>query len=117
MAAEPPAGTAPDQPVESAGAPLVFRRGKLRPREDDEIRMFREALASLGDIPRVRQILLELGRFYDPVTNGPIVTPSSRRRVIEHLEAGRQEEARRSLEESLTEYTRAAERKPPAPSA
>ena len=31
--------------------------------------MLREALENLVDVPRVKRILLELSRFYNPVTN------------------------------------------------
>jgi hypothetical protein len=83
---------------------LVFRRGKLRRREDDEVRMMREALTSLEDIPRVKDILLELGRFYNPVTNAPVVAPDLRRRIVGSLEAGDTEGARVLLEAHLSEY-------------
>ena len=45
--AEPPV---PDHLHEDPNAGLVFRRGKLRKREDDEVRMMREALANLADV-------------------------------------------------------------------
>ncbi len=83
---------------------LVFRRGKLRQREDDEVRMMREALAHLGDLPRVKSILLELGRFYNPVTNASVVAPGLRQRVVSLLEAGDAEGARALLEAHLAEY-------------
>jgi hypothetical protein len=92
------------------GADLVFRRGKLRKRDDPAIDLFREALAHLEDPGRVRGIVVELGRLYDPVSNGAILTPATGRRVVEWLEAGRLEEARQLLEETLREYAR-----PPAP--
>ena len=89
---------------------LVFRRGKLRPRENDEIRMMREALAHLDDLRRVKGILLELGRFYNPVTNAVIVAPALRRRVVTLLEAGDAEAARALLETHLTEYQKMDDR-------
>ena len=61
---------------------LVFRRGKLRKREDDEVRMMREALESLADVPRVGRLLLELGRFYNPVTNAAVLGPETRHRIL-----------------------------------
>jgi hypothetical protein len=69
--------------------------------------MFREALANLGDAGSVKRILLELGRLYNPVTNGPILDPAARRRVVELLEAGQVDAARGVLEEQLSLYTRA----------
>jgi hypothetical protein len=89
---------------------LVFRRGKLRPRENDEVRMMREALANLNDLPRVKGILLELGRFYNPVTNGSVVVPDLRRRVVDLLEAGDAEGARALLEAYLAEYQKMDDR-------
>ena len=91
---------------------LVFRRGKLRKREDDEVRMMREALANLADLPRVKGILLELARFYNPVTNGPVVTPDIRRRVVTLLESGDPDSARAVLETQLAEYLKTGD--PPA---
>ena len=91
---------------------LVFRRGKLRKREDDEVRMMRDALANLLDVPRVKAILLELGRFYNPVTNRPVVTPDTRRSVITLLDARDQESARALLEAVLAEYLKMGD--PPA---
>jgi hypothetical protein len=89
---------------------LVFRRGKLRRREDDEVRMMREALADLGDLPQVKRLLLELGRFYNPVTNAPVVAADLRRRVIGLLEAGDTDGARTLLESHLAEYRKMDDR-------
>ncbi len=50
------------------------------------------------------RILLELGRFYNPLLNGPIVDLATRRRIVELLEASRGEEARRLLDERLSLY-------------
>lgn len=89
---------------------LVFRRGKLRPRENDEVRMLREALAHLDDHARVKGILLELGRFYNPVTNESVVGSDLRRRVVDRLDAGDAEGARALLEAHLTEYQKVDDR-------
>ena len=89
---------------------LVFRRGKLRPRENDEVRMMRDALANLDDLPRVKGILLELGRFYNPVTNASVVAPDLRRRVVDLLEAGDAEGARTLLDAHLAEYQKMDDR-------
>jgi DNA-binding GntR family transcriptional regulator len=94
---------------------LVFRRGKLRPRENDEVRMMRDALADLGDLRRVKGILLELGRFYNPVTNASVVAPDLRRRVVSLLEAGDAEGARALLEAHLAEYQKMDDRPTPRP--
>ena len=97
---EPAAGRHDADPTER----LVFRRGKLRKREDDEVRMMREALAHLGDTPRVKRVLLELSRFYNPVTDGPVVSPHMRRAIIACLEAADLAGARAALEAHLAEY-------------
>jgi hypothetical protein len=94
-------------------AHLVFRRGKLRRREDDEVRMMREALADLGDTPRVKRILLELSRFYNPVTHGPVVGPDTRRTVIACLDAADLDGARAVLEAHLADYLKMDERGTP----
>ncbi len=63
------------------------RRGlKFRKREDHAVELFQEAQANLADRPRVARILLELGRFYNPYIDAPIVDLATRRRIIEHLE-------------------------------
>ncbi len=98
-----------DEHASDPGEDLVFRRGKLRKRDDPAIDLLREALAHLEDLARVKRIVLELGRLYDPVSNGPILSPASGRQVVERIEAGRVEEARRILEEALRTYTRRPE--------
>jgi hypothetical protein len=83
------------------------RRGlKFRKREDYAVELFREAEAHLSDIARVDRILLELGRFYNPLLDGPIVDLGTRRRIIELLEARQLDEARRLLDERLALYAR-----------
>ena len=99
-----------DEHPPELGHDLVFRRGKLRKRDDPAIDLFREALAHLEDSGRVRGIVVELGRLYDPVSNGAILTAATGRRVVEWLEAGRLAEARQLLEESMRAYAR-----PPTP--
>ena len=83
------------------------RRGlKFRKRDDHAIELFREAQTHLSDIARVNRILLELGRFYNPMVDGPIVDLATRRRTVELLEASRTEEAQALLDERLTLYGR-----------
>ncbi|MEK7714376.1 MAG: hypothetical protein AAB387_02860 [candidate division NC10 bacterium] len=83
------------------------RRGlKFRKREDHAIELFREAQAHLSDIARVNRILLELGRFYNPVIDAPIVDLATRRRIVELLESRQTDAAHRLLEERLTLYAR-----------
>ncbi len=51
-------------------------------------------------------ILLELGRFYNPVIDGPIVDLATRRRIVELLESRQTDAAHRLLEERLALYAR-----------
>lgn len=53
------------------------------------------------------RILLELGRFYNPLTDSAIVDPPTRRRIINLIQAGEIEEAGRLLDERLFLYTTA----------
>lgn len=85
---------------------LVYRRGKLRKREDDEVRMMREALAHLEDTQRVKRILLELGRFYNPVTDSPVLGLETRRAVLRCLDTGDHAAARELLDAHLADYLR-----------
>jgi hypothetical protein len=103
--------TDPDRLQGDQDERLVFRRGKLRQREDDEVRMMREALANLADLPRVKRVLLELGRFYNPVTNASVVDPHTRVRLLSLLEEGDLEGARAVLEAHLAEYLKMDERR------
>lgn len=83
------------------------RRGlRFRKRDDHAVELFKEAQANLGDVDRVDRILLELGKFYNPLLNAPIVDLATRRRVIELLRAGEPEEACRILEDRLSRYAR-----------
>ena len=88
---------------------LVFRRGRLRKREDDEVRMMREALAGLDDTPRVKRILLELSRFYNPVTDGSVIDTATRHAVVACLESADTAGARALLEAHLAEYLKIGE--------
>jgi len=84
------------------------RRGlKFRQRDDYAVVLFREAKANLDDRQRVDRILLELGRFYNPYINAPIVDLATRRRIIELLESGQTAEAHQLLDERLILYSRA----------
>jgi hypothetical protein len=84
---------------------------RSRRRDDFALTLFREAEATLGDIPRVDRVLVELGRCYNPMTNGPIVSLATRRRIVECLQQDRQDEARRLLDDCLGAYARV---EPPA---
>jgi len=52
----------------------------------------------------VNGILRELGKLYNPVTNAPIVSLDSRRRIIGLLEAGQASDARVLIDECCRLY-------------
>ena len=84
-------------------------RGKgfrARKREDHALVLIGELLSSLDDLPRVRILLRELGRYYDPVLGGAIVEVPHQRQIVEALEAGRRAEAERLLEARYAAYVK-----------
>ena len=95
-----------DTPPPGSAGERAYRRGFKRgdKRDDYAVDLFREAEANLLDLSRVRAILLELSRYYNPLIHGPIIDLDSRRRVIEAIESGRQEEARDVLRQQLARY-------------
>jgi hypothetical protein len=95
------------EPADDTPEARAYRRGfrdKGDKREDYAVDLFRAALAALDDTPRVDQILIELGRLYNPLVDGPIVDPPTRGAVIEALQAADRERARRLLEGRLDLY-------------
>ena len=83
------------------------RRGlRFRKRDDYAVELFKEARDHLDDIARVDRILLELGKFYNPLVHGPIVDLATRRSIVEHLQAARIDDARTLLDERLALYAR-----------
>lgn len=81
------------------------RRLKFRQRDDHAVELFREARARLDDTERVSRILLELGRFYNPYVDAPIVDVGTRREILLALEAGDRAAALALLDARLTAYT------------
>ncbi len=79
-------------------------RDKGNKREDWAIDVFREVLGNLDDPARVDRLLFDLGRYYNALTDGPIVDLATRRRVAEHLQAGRRDEAGALVHECLARY-------------
>jgi len=92
MAAEPTPG------------PPRNRGFKERKREDHALVLIRELKESLGDLTQVRRILLELGRYYDPVLGGAIMEVSHQRAIVEALERGNVAEALALVEERYGLY-------------
>jgi hypothetical protein len=68
-----------------------FRRRK---RQDHALALIQELEESMEDLPRVRRLLVELGRYYDPVLGGGIMDLPSQRAIVEALEGGRPDDAR-----------------------
>lgn len=102
-----------DEAPVDPGKYQTLRRGlRSRRRDDHGLDLFRWAEASLSDVRQVDRILLELGRCYNPLTNGPIVSLAIRRQIVGFLERGNTEEARRLLDEQLQLYARIPDREP-----
>ena len=86
----------PDEPRGEGRPPVEDGEGggrgkgfKARKREDHALVLIRELLANLGAPPRARRLLLELGRYYDPILGGAIVEVRHQREIMEAIEAGR----------------------------
>lgn len=77
---------------------------RARKREDHALVLIRDILSSLDDLPRVRVLLRELGRYYDPVLGGAIVEVQHQRRIVEALEGGRRAEAEGLIEARYAAY-------------
>jgi len=74
----------------------AYRRGfrQKSKRDDYALDLFPEARAKLASDPgRVGQILGELSRLYNPLTDGPIVDLPTRAAIMARLEAGLPDEA------------------------
>jgi len=56
--------------------------------------LIEELRTHLSDLSRVRRILLELGRFYDPILGGPIMGVAEQRAIVEALGRGQPDQAR-----------------------
>lgn len=81
-------------------------------RQDTGLALFETARDSLDDLSRCKPILFELTRLYNPVINGPLVDRATYGRILEAVEAGRVEEARRLLDERLALYAPGEDGKP-----
>jgi hypothetical protein len=73
-------------------------------REDWAVDALREAMASLDDPARVDGLLFHLGRYYNPLTDGPIVDMPTRQQVATRLSTGDREGARALLAACLARY-------------
>ena len=84
----------------------AYRRGfRQRNRQDDyALDLFREARAHLDDPERIDRILFELGRYYNPLIDGPIVDVATRRRIVTLVRQAWPQEAQRLLDECQRLY-------------
>jgi hypothetical protein len=89
---------------ESSPGPSRNRGFKERKREDHALVLIRELKGNLGDMTKVRRILLELGRYYDPVLGGAIMEVRHQRAIVEALERGKVAEALALVEERYDLY-------------
>jgi hypothetical protein len=80
-------------PAEGGDERIRGKGFKARKREDHALVLIRDLLASLDNPSQARRLLLELGRYYDPVLGGAIVEVRHQREIMEALEAGRVGEA------------------------
>ena len=90
----------PDEPSEGGPPPVEDGEGrgrgkgfKARKREDHALVLIQDLLANLGNPIQARRLLLELGRYYDPILGGAIVEVRHQREIMEAVEAGRLEDA------------------------
>jgi hypothetical protein len=75
-----------------------------RKREDHALALIEELLASLSDLARVKHILLELGRFYDPVLGGAVMGIREQKDIVEALDRGSLDRAQSLIRERYALY-------------
>ena len=90
--------------ADPSGDPVRDRGFKARKREDHALQLIEQLKESLGDIAKVRGILRELSRYYDPVLGGAIMEVPHQRAIVEALEAGKQAEALALIEQRYELY-------------
>jgi hypothetical protein len=73
-------------------------------RQDTGLDLFQRAHAHLADLERVKPILFELSRLYNPLIDAPLVDRASYARILDAIAAGRLDEARSVLDERLALY-------------
>jgi len=90
--------------AEAPGEPVRDKGFKARKREDHALVLIEELKENLHDVGKVRKIVRELGRYYDPVLGGAIMEVAHQRAIVEALDAGRQAEALALVEERYRLY-------------
>jgi hypothetical protein len=73
-------------------------------RQDTGIELFRRALAELDALDRLKPILFELSRLYNPLIDGPLVDRDTYSKILSAVEAGLVDEAQRLLDGRLALY-------------
>jgi len=68
--------------------------------------IFERAEAEFPDPQAVNRTLLEVSRFYDPLTGGPLLQHAVRRQIVELVREGETDKARRILRQRLESYAR-----------
>ena len=99
----------------------AYKRGfrQKNKRDDYALDLFQEARAKLAtDHGRIGEILTELSRLYNALTDGPIVDLATCAAIMTRLDAGRTEEAEALLDRRYQLYAPFddAERQPPGTS-
>jgi hypothetical protein len=87
--------------AEESAEARAYKRGfrQKNKRDDYALDLFQEARAKLATDPeRVGQILGELSRLYNALTDGPIVDLDTRAAIMTRLESGRTGEAEALLD-------------------
>jgi hypothetical protein len=97
-------GSAPEGDSSGPVEPPQGRGFRSRKREDHARLLIEELQSSLDDPVKVKRLLLELGRFYDPVMGGAIVEIEHGKRIVGLLEAGRRAEAQALIQERYELY-------------
>ena len=93
----------PDESPESRAWRRGFRQKNKR--DDYALDLFQEARAKLAsDAARVEQVLRELSRLYNPLTDAPIMDLATRSRIMTLLAGGRPGEAEALLDERCRAY-------------
>lgn len=73
-------------------------------RQDTGIQLFRQAQAELDSPDRLKPILFELSRLYNPFIDAPLIDRATYAQILSAVEAGLLDQARRLLEERLALY-------------
>lgn len=84
----------------------MARRREGRDLPEIVSKLFEQARTQFPDPQAVNRTLLELSRFYDPVSGGIILEHATRRRIVDFLQQGKTEEAGQVLQERFDEYRR-----------